>query len=72
MFLPPDLQAPHYSAIPVLAKLNEISFLHKDDHTQPIYPWAGIRDILENLAMLRPLMKMKLSSPTNCISKFHA
>jgi len=64
VLLPPDLQALHYGEIPVLAKLNEISYLHKDDHIQPIYPWAGVRDILEYLTCVEYAKTRLLALPT--------
>ena len=64
MLLPPDLQALGYYKIPVIAKLNELSYLHKDDHIQPIYPWAEIRNIFEYVACVEYSKSRLLSLPT--------
>jgi hypothetical protein len=64
MLLPPDLRALGYGEIPIIIKLNEFSYVHTEDHIQPVYPWAGVRDILEYLTCVEFAKSRLLTLPT--------
>jgi hypothetical protein len=64
MILPPYLRSLGYDSIPVFKKLDKLSYEHKEDHIQPVYPWAEIRDILEYLSCVEFSKGRILELPT--------
>ncbi|MCO7190196.1 MULTISPECIES: hypothetical protein [unclassified Pseudoalteromonas] len=64
MLLPPDLRTLGYGELPVIIKLNELSYVHEDEHIQPVYPWAGVRDILEYVTCVEFAKSRLLALPT--------
>jgi hypothetical protein len=64
LLIPPDLRALGYDEIPVIAKLNEMSYVNEETHIQPVYPWAGVRDILEYVTCIEFSKSRLLDLPT--------
>lgn len=64
MLLPSDLRAIGYGELPVIMKLNELSYVHEEDHIQQVYPWAGVRDILEYMTCVEFAKARLLELPT--------
>ncbi len=64
LILPPDLRAIGYDSIPVIAKLNDIGYIHHEDHIQPVYPWSEVRDILEYISCVEYSKSRLLNLPT--------
>lgn len=64
MLLPPDLRTLGYNEIPIFTKLNNLSYVQTEDHIQPVYPWAGIRDILEYVTCIEYSKSRLLTLPT--------
>ncbi|MEJ6476985.1 hypothetical protein [Pseudoalteromonas piscicida] len=64
MLLPSDLSAIGYGDIPIIKKLNELSYVKKEDCFQSVYPWAGVRDIFEYMTCVEFAKARLLALPS--------